>query len=82
MQLAERLLQTMDAEQDLPPMLRMTLRRHRGAEEAWTRLTAGQRRQHLLGIFGYRTPEAQVKRLEKMIEAVFLKGDPKSESPR
>jgi uncharacterized protein YdeI (YjbR/CyaY-like superfamily) len=73
MQLAERLLQTMDAEQDLPPMLRMTLRRHRGAEEAWAELTAGQRRQHLLIIFGCRTPEAQVKRLEKMIEAVFVK---------
>jgi uncharacterized protein YdeI (YjbR/CyaY-like superfamily) len=76
MQLAERLLQTMDAEQDLPPMLRMTLRRHRGAEDAWARLTVGQRRQHLLVIFGSRTPEAQMKRLEKMIEAVFLKDTP------
>jgi uncharacterized protein YdeI (YjbR/CyaY-like superfamily) len=72
-QLAERLLQTMDAEQDLPPLLRMTLRRHRGAEDAWARLTAVQRRQHLLVIFGCRTPAAQVKRLEKMIEAVFMK---------
>jgi uncharacterized protein YdeI (YjbR/CyaY-like superfamily) len=73
MRFAEQLLQTMDAEQDLPPMLRMTLRRHRGAEEAWAELTAIQRRQQLLAIFHYQTPEAQVRRLEKMIEAVLLK---------
>jgi uncharacterized protein YdeI (YjbR/CyaY-like superfamily) len=70
MQIAERLLQTMDAEEDLPPMLRRTLRRH-GAEEAWQNLTGNQRRRYLLGIFQSRTPESQNRRLEKVVEIIL-----------
>ncbi len=57
----------MDAEHDLPPMIRLAFARHPGAEQAWRKLTAIQRRQNLLAIFYYRTPESRLNRIEKLI---------------
>jgi len=64
---AESLMAAMDAEQDLPPMIRLAFSRHPGAEQAWRNLTAIQRRQNLLAIFFYRTPESRLNRIEKLI---------------
>src|SRR5215471_8203319 len=63
-QIAERLLSTMEAERELPPILRIAFARNPKAEEGWSLMSVAQRRGHLMGIFYYRTPEARASRLE------------------
>ena len=67
-QIAERLLATMDAERDLPPILQIAFSRDPDTREGWERMSMAQRRSHLLGIFGYRTPESRARRIDKMLE--------------
>jgi len=71
--LAERLMLTMDAERELPPVLRLALGRNYKAAEGWGLMSETQRRWHLLGIFGYRTPEAQARRLSKAMDAMIAR---------
>ena len=73
-QMAERLLATMDAERELPPLIAGALRKNSKAMAGWEKMPLGQRRGHLMGIFYYRTPEAQRKRLEKMVTACAARG--------
>jgi uncharacterized protein YdeI (YjbR/CyaY-like superfamily) len=68
MQMAERLLATMEAEQQLPPLIRSALQRRPGAMAGWERMTATQRRGELMAIFYYQTPEARQKRVEKLCD--------------
>lgn len=68
--LAENVMEAMEAEHDLPPMIRLALARHPGAEQAWKKMTDIQRRHNLLAIFYYRTPESRLKRLERLIETI------------
>lgn len=70
-QIAERLLATMDAERELPPILQVAFARHPGAREGWERMSMVQRRSHLLGIFYYRTPESRARRIDKMLEVAI-----------
>jgi uncharacterized protein YdeI (YjbR/CyaY-like superfamily) len=72
-QLAERLMFTMEAERELPPMLRLALARDYKAAEGWKLMSATQRRWHLLGIFGYRTPESQGRRLAKAMNEMVAR---------
>jgi uncharacterized protein YdeI (YjbR/CyaY-like superfamily) len=67
-QIAERLLAVMEAERELPPILQVALARHPCAREGWDGMSASRRRQHLFGIFYYRTPDAQARRIGKMLE--------------
>ncbi len=67
-QIAERLLATMEAEQELPPLLRLAFASNPRAAEGWQRMSATRRRRHLLGIFGYRNPDARARRLAKAVE--------------
>jgi uncharacterized protein YdeI (YjbR/CyaY-like superfamily) len=66
-QMAERLLATMEAEDELPPIIFAALRRNPRARVAWETLTPVQRRQQLLAIFYYQTTEARERRVEKLI---------------
>ena len=68
-QLAERLLSTMEAEQELPPLLRLAFARTPRALEGWQRMSPQQRRAQLLAIFYYRSPEARARRVAKAVEA-------------
>lgn len=68
-QMAERLLATMEAERELPPLIARALRANLKARAGWERMTIVQRRQHLLGVFYYQTPEARERRLQKLVEA-------------
>ncbi len=68
-QLAERLLSTMEAEQELPPLLRLAFARTPRALEGWQRMSPAQRRAQLLAIFYYRSPEARARRVAKAVEA-------------
>jgi len=67
-QIAERLLSVMDAERELPPILQIAFARHPRAREGWDLMSVSRRRAHLFGIFYYRTPDAQARRIEKMLE--------------
>lgn len=67
-QIAERLLNVMEAERELPPILQLAFARHPRAREGWDGMSAPRRRGHLFGIFYYRTPDAQARRIDKMLE--------------
>ena len=45
------------------------------AFEGWKRMSPSHRRGHLLGIFGYRTPEARDRRIVKMLEEAVARGE-------
>ena len=66
-QIAERLLAVMEAERELPPILRVAFARHPRARQGWDGMSASRRRGHLFGIFYYRTPDAQARRIDKML---------------
>ncbi len=67
-QIAERLLNVMEAERELPPILQLAFARHPRAREGWDGMSASRRRMHLFGIFYYRTPDAQARRIDKMLD--------------
>jgi hypothetical protein len=54
-------------------MLRLALARDYKAAEGWKLMSATQRRWHLLGIFGYRTPESQGRRLAKAMNEMVAR---------
>jgi uncharacterized protein YdeI (YjbR/CyaY-like superfamily) len=70
-QMAERILATMEAEHELPPVLRLAFARDPGAYLGWKRMSARHRRAHLFGIFYYRTPEGQERRIAKLIADAY-----------
>ena len=67
-QIAERLFNVMEAERELPPVLQVAFARHPRAREGWDEMSPSRRRQHLFGIFYYRTPDAQGRRIDKMLD--------------
>lgn len=67
-QVAELLLSTKEAERETPPILEAVFARDPRAREGWKRMSASQRRMHLLGIFTYRSPEARARRVAKMVQ--------------
>ena len=70
-QCAERLMETMEAEIELPPMIRQAFARNPQAAEGWSRMPPSHRRMHLLGIFYYRNLESRLRRIEKaMVEMI------------
>jgi uncharacterized protein YdeI (YjbR/CyaY-like superfamily) len=70
-QMAERLLATMDAEVELPPVIRIAFARNPRAEDGWKRMSEGRRRTHLLGIFGYKDPASRARRIAKAVKEAF-----------
>jgi uncharacterized protein YdeI (YjbR/CyaY-like superfamily) len=67
-QMAERLLATMEAEVELPPVIVAAFRRRPKAKAGWAKMTPLQRRGELMAVFYYQTPEAREKRLEKLCD--------------
>jgi uncharacterized protein YdeI (YjbR/CyaY-like superfamily) len=67
-QIAERLLLTMEAEQELPPILQVAFARDPRARQGWDLMAPSRRRGHLFGIFYYRNPEARTRRVAKAVE--------------
>jgi Domain of unknown function (DUF1905)/Bacteriocin-protection, YdeI or OmpD-Associated len=67
-QIAERLLATMEAERELPPVLQVAFADNLRARGGWERMSLARRRGHLLGIFYYRNPEARSRRVNKAIQ--------------
>lgn len=67
-QMAERLFAVMDAERELPPILLLAFGRNPRARFGWEAMSPSRRRAHLFGIFYYRTPDAQGRRIGKMLD--------------
>ncbi|GAA3746774.1 YdeI/OmpD-associated family protein [Terriglobus aquaticus] len=65
-QMAERLLSTMEAETELPPLIARALSSRPKAQAGWHKLTPAQRRGELFAVFYYQSPEAKQKRLDKL----------------
>ncbi|HMF92049.1 MAG TPA: YdeI/OmpD-associated family protein [Candidatus Angelobacter sp.] len=66
--LAEHLMETIEAERQLPPLIERSLAQNPLAREGWKLMPPRQRRWHLLGILGYRSPESRDRRLEKAVQ--------------
>ena len=67
-QFAVRLMETMEAERELPPILKVALVQNAKARAGWKRMPAGRRRGELLGIFYYRDPESRARRVAKAVQ--------------
>ncbi len=67
-QVAEQLLSTMEAERELPPILKLAFTREPRALAGWQRMSPTHRRGNLLAVFYYRSPEARDRRIAKIIE--------------
>lgn len=67
-QIAERMLETMEAECELPPLIRTAFDRNALARDGWARMTPRQRRAELMAVFYYRTPDARQRRLQKLLD--------------
>lgn len=67
-QMAERLLQTLEGEIDLPPILEAAFQRQPLARQGWEAMTPLQRRGHLMGIFNYLSVESRERRAAKTVE--------------
>jgi len=67
-QVAERLLSTMEAERELPPMIKLAFARNPQALAGWHQMSPSRRRGQLLAIFYYRTPESRTRRIAKAVD--------------
>jgi CheY-like chemotaxis protein len=57
----------MEGEETLPPILQVAFRQAPLARKGWEAMTKLQRRNHLLGIFYYQSPEARERRTQRMV---------------
>lgn len=74
-QIAERLMETMEAERELPPILQLAFRQNPRAAEQWQRMSPSHRRAHLFSIFYYRTPEGRANRIAKCVEELLQRAE-------
>jgi hypothetical protein len=72
-QVAERLLATMEAEVELPPVIQAAFRRRPKAKAGWAKMTPLQRRNELMAVFYYQSVEAREKRLAKLCDGAEKK---------
>jgi uncharacterized protein YdeI (YjbR/CyaY-like superfamily) len=70
-QLTEWLMETMEAERELPPIMQLAFRQNPKAGEQWKRMSPSHRRAHLFSIFHYREPAARARRVAKAIEEML-----------
>jgi len=78
-QIAERLLSTMEAERELPPILKLAFARDPRAYEGWKLMSPLHRRMHLLGIFYYRNPAARARRIAKTLQEARTRAEKQAE---
>jgi uncharacterized protein YdeI (YjbR/CyaY-like superfamily) len=74
-QIAERLMETMEAERELPPVMQIAFRQNPRAREKWEHMSQSHRRAHLLAIFYYRTPEARANRVQKCVHEMLERAE-------
>lgn len=83
-QIAEQLLSTMEAEHELPPILKLAFARDPRAFAGWQNMSPTHRRGQLLAIFYYRNPASRDRRIAKMLEEALSRaeGKPKTKAAR
>lgn len=64
---SECMMLAMEGEETLPPILQVAFRQAPLARKGWEAMTKLQRRNHLLGIFYYQSPEARERRTQRMV---------------
>jgi uncharacterized protein YdeI (YjbR/CyaY-like superfamily) len=69
-QLGMRLMETLEAERQLPPLIERAFAQNPLAREGWKLMPPGHRRRHLLTIFYYRNPESRARRLAKTVREI------------
>jgi len=74
-QIAEQLLTTMEAELELPPILKAAFARDPRAYEGWQCMSPTHRRHQLLSIFHYHNPLSRERRIAKMLEEAAARGE-------
>jgi len=67
---AERFMETIEAERELPPIIRQLLLRDPTLAEIWNRMTPSHRRRYLLMTFYYQDPLTRVRAFERAIRSV------------
>jgi len=77
-QIAEQILSAMEAEHELPPAVKLAFSRDPRALQGWNLMTPIRRRNLLLAIFYYRSPDAQARRTEKIVAEAIALADKKS----
>lgn len=73
--MAEQLYSAMDAERELPPVMRRLMDEDPKSHVGWQKMTPTMRRGELLGIFYYRNPATQRRRIEKAIERMRARAE-------
>jgi len=73
-QTAEHLMEVMEAEMELPPILKQAFARNPEAAEGWRRMPPSHRRSHLFGIFGQRNLDSRLRRIERAMEDMATYG--------
>jgi uncharacterized protein YdeI (YjbR/CyaY-like superfamily) len=77
-QAIELLTETMEAERDLPPMIKSGFARNAKARQGWKLMPQSLRRQYLIAIFRSRFPEARARWLERtLLDAAQYAGRPR-----
>jgi uncharacterized protein YdeI (YjbR/CyaY-like superfamily) len=76
-ELAERLMLTLEAEHELPPILQIEFNRNPKARAGWEKMPRGHRRSHLMGIFGYKNPDSRGRRLAKAVQEMVAYAEKK-----
>jgi uncharacterized protein YdeI (YjbR/CyaY-like superfamily) len=77
-QVAEQLFSAMEAERELPPVLKLAFTRNPRALEGWDLMSPSHRRGLLIAIFYYRSPEARSRRIQKVVEEAMALAEKKS----
>jgi uncharacterized protein YdeI (YjbR/CyaY-like superfamily) len=67
-ELAERLLLSLEGEQQTPPILEAAFQRQPLARAGWNQLTRTKRRSHLMGIFACKSIDSRQKRTARAVE--------------
>ena len=79
-QIAEQMLETIEAERELPPMIQKAFDENPRARAAWKKVTPLRRRQYLYAIFYYRNVDSRTRRLRKVMDELICKSE--KDSPR
>jgi uncharacterized protein YdeI (YjbR/CyaY-like superfamily) len=72
---AEWLMEIMEAERELPPIMQLAFRQNPRAAEQWQGMSPSHRRAHLFAIFYYRTPDARANRVQKCVEELLQRAE-------
>ena len=67
-EMAERLMGTMEAERELPPLVVAAFKKRPKAKLGWAKMTPTQKRMELFGIHAYKSPESREKRVQKLCD--------------